>query len=281
MHDGGVHRTTTAAMEGSSIGFIGIGNMGTALMGGVRAKFPSARLWASDPDEAKRADVERRFQVTTTNDNGAVADFAEVLVLCTKPQLAHEVTSELAGRWNGGKLLVSVCAGIGTRQLETWLGKDARVVRAMPNTPALVGVGATAVCLGQHAKQEDAERALALFSSVGLCLEVKEDQLDAVTGLSGSGPAYVLRLLEAMIEGGIAAGLQPQVAKDLALQTLLGTATLVRETGEEPAVLRERVTSPGGTTVAGLAALQDRGFGEAVIAAVAAATARSKELGKG
>jgi pyrroline-5-carboxylate reductase len=149
----------------------------------------------------------------------------------------------------------------------------------MPNTPALVGAGATAIAVGSRATPADAARARELFQSVGLCLQVEEQHLDAVTGLSGSGPAYVLRLLEAMTQGGAEVGLPADVAHELAVQTLLGTARLVLETGEAPTVLRERVTSPGGTTVAGLAALQSGDFYETVIAAVRDATARSRELG--
>jgi pyrroline-5-carboxylate reductase len=266
-------------MQRLRLGFIGAGNMGTALMGGVRARFPDAELWASDPNAARRGDIQRRFAVTPTEDNVALCDFAEVVVLCTKPQLADGVLAELAPHWKGDKLLVSVCAGIDTARIEAALEGPARVIRAMPNTPALVGVGATAIALGKYATRADAASAQQLFESVGLCLEVDEVDIDAVTGLSGSGPAYVLRLLESLIDGGIEVGLSPEVTRQLALQTLLGAATLVRETGEQPGVLRERVTSPGGTTVAGLTALQNGGFRDAVVAAVRAATERSRELG--
>lgn len=268
-------------MNGVRIGFIGAGNMGAALMGGVKAKFPDAELWASDPNATRRDAVASRFGVVVSDDNSAVCAASELLVLCTKPQLADPVLAELGEHWTPDKQLVSVCAGVPTARIEAALGNGARVLRAMPNTPALVGVGATAIASGRFATAEDLARARTLFESVGLCLEVRESQLDAVTGLSGSGPAYVLRMLEAMTAGGIEVGLSAEVAAQLSLQTLLGSARLVLETGEQPALLRERVTSPGGTTVAGLAALERGGFHEVVVAAIRAATERSRELGGG
>jgi pyrroline-5-carboxylate reductase len=177
-------------------------------------------------------------------------------------------------------LLISVAAGIPTGLIERALPAGTRVVRTMPNTPALVGAGATAIAAGSHATEEDLALAETLFRSVGISVRVPEEQLDAVTGLSGSGPAYVFAMIEALRDAGVGEGLPEDTALQLASQTVFGAARLLRDGNESPEVLRERVTSPGGTTRAGLDALAAAGFAEAVLGAVRAATRRSVELGK-
>jgi pyrroline-5-carboxylate reductase len=177
------------------------------------------------------------------------------------------------------KLLVSICAGISIAQLQSGLGDAARVIRAMPNTPALISQGATAFAMGSKANSSDRAFALELFGLVGKCWEVGETQLDAVTGLSGSGPAYVLLFAEALADGGVRAGLPREIARQLALQTVLGTASLAQQGTAHMADLRDRVTSPAGTTIEGLVALERGGVRAAVIEAVTAATQRSRELG--
>jgi pyrroline-5-carboxylate reductase len=188
--------------------------------------------------------------------------------------------SELAPRFRAEQLLISVCAGITLQRLGQPLLKGARIVRAMPNTPALVGAGATAFATGSNANNADRAFAQALFECVGECVEVEERLLDAVTGLSGSGPAYVLLMIEALADGAVQAGLPRATAQQLALQTVFGTACLAKQSGEHPALLKDRVTSPGGTTIAGLHALETAGFRAALMDAVGAAARRSEELGK-
>ena len=203
-----------------------------------------------------------------------------LLVLAIKPQLVPSVVPELAGTVTAEHLVVSILAGTATATLERLFGGAARVVRAMPNTPALVGCGATAICAGRHATAADLETAGALFRSVGTVCTVNEGQMDAVTGLSGSGPAYVFTVIEALADGGVKEGLPREVALELATRTVLGAARLVAESGEEPAVLRAKVCSPGGTTLAGLTALEDGGLRATLIEAVARATDGRKSWGK-
>jgi pyrroline-5-carboxylate reductase len=266
-------------MANLRLGIIGAGNMGAALAGGILSKLPGTELRASEPSEARRRWVEEQFAIPVNADNAALCEFASVLVLCTKPQLVDDVLGEIQPNFTRDKLLISVCAGVTCERIEQALGNGSRVVRAMPNTPALVGAGATAIASGRHATSDDRDQARRLFESVGTCVDVPERLMDAVTGLSGSGPAYVLLVLEGLVAGGVEVGLTRDVALQLALQTLLGTARMAIETGEHPAVLRDRVTSPGGTTSAGLRALESFGLRHALIEAVSAATERSAELG--
>jgi pyrroline-5-carboxylate reductase len=265
-----------------TIGFIGGGNMAEALIKGLLAQgHPVSQVAVADPSAERRALLHNRYGVAIAADNRAVVTGCQLLVLASKPQLAVMVAGELAGTVSGDHLLVSILAGTATATLERLLGAAPRVVRAMPNTPALVGCGATAICAGRFATAADLETAAALFRAVGSVCTVSEGQMDAVTGLSGSGPAYVFSVIEALAEGGIREGLPRSVALELATRTVLGAARLVAESGEEPAVLRQKVCSPGGTTLAGLTALEDGDLKGTLIEAVARATRRSKELGQG
>lgn len=265
-----------------TIGFIGGGNMAEALIKGLLAQgHPAARILVADPSPVRQALLRDIYRVEVRNDNRAVAAGCRLLVLAVKPQMAATVVPGLAGTVTAEHLTVSILAGTATATLERLLGGRARVVRAMPNTPALVGCGATAVCAGSHATAADLDSAGALFRSVGTVCTVSEGQMDAVTGLSGSGPAYVFTVIEALADGGVKEGLPREVALELATRTVLGAARLVAESGEHPALLREKVCSPGGTTIAGLTALEDGGLRAALIEAVARATKRSQELGKG
>ncbi len=266
--------------EKSITAFIGGGNMAEALIRGIlHAKAPAGRIVVAEPLPARRELLAERYAVTVTGDNREAVTDADIIVLAVKPQMAGEVLAGLAGAFSAEKLLISILAGTPTSALEQPLGQAPRVVRAMPNTPALVGAGATALCGGQHARQEDLATAVHLFESVGTVQIVSEAQMDAVTGLSGSGPAYVFTLIEALADGGVKEGLLRETALALATQTVLGAARLVQE-GEHPAVLRDRVCSPGGTTIAGVKALEDHGFRAALMEAVAKAAERSRELGK-
>jgi pyrroline-5-carboxylate reductase len=266
------------------IGFIGAGNMAGALAKGLLAtKQVRARdLWASDAAARQLAKLARAHGIGKAPDNAALVAGSEIVVLAVKPQIMSAVLEEIRPHVTRRHLVVSIAAGIPTARLERGLGERVRVVRAMPNTPALVGAGMTVVVRGAHATVADERRAAGLFGGVGAVVRVKDETLmDAVTGLSGSGPAYVYRFAEGLIAGGVAEGLSEPVARQLAYQTLRGAAAMLLETGQSPEELRIMVSSPGGTTLAGLGALDARGFVDSVAGAVAAATHRGRELGRG
>lgn len=267
-----------------AIGFIGGGNMATAMIKGFVAGGVCAppEIYASDVDPAKRSALKRTFKIDATADNTAVTRDARVVILAVKPQIIDAVLAELRSAVTPRKLFVSIVAGVPTARLERGLGNGARVVRVMPNTPALLGKGMAVAVRGRHATAADERLVLKLFRTIGEARAMSDERLlDAVTGLSGSGPAYVYLFAEALIAGGIAAGLTPEVATALTLQTITGAAAMLQETGETPQTLRAMVTSPGGTTLAGLTELQRRGFVETLSACVVAATRRATELGQG
>jgi pyrroline-5-carboxylate reductase len=266
-----------------AIGFIGGGNMATAMIKGFVAAgvCKPEQICASDVEQAKRTALRRQLKVHATADNAAVVRDAQVIVLAVKPQIIDAVLSALRPSATPRKLFVSIAAGIPTDRLERGLGPGTRIVRVMPNTPALLGKGMSVAVRGRHATPADERLVLKLLRTVGLARAVADERLlDAVTGLSGSGPAYVYLFAEALIAGGVAAGLTREVATELALQTITGAAAMLQETGETPQRLREMVTSPGGTTLAGLSELHQRGFVGHVTAAVIAATRRATELGR-
>lgn len=264
----------------SRIGFLGAGQMATALAKGFVAAglLPESDIVAFDPVAAAtqnfRAAIAGCKQVAN---NAGVVSAADVIFLSVKPQQMTEVMQQVKANVSPDKLFVSIAAGITLAQLSAGLNTQ-RVVRVMPNTPCLVGKGASAFARGAGASPADGERVRKLLSAVGLAFELDEKLLDAVTGLSGSGPAFVYVMIEALSDGGVRAGLPRAVATQLAAQTVLGAAQMVLG-GEHPAVLKDRVASPGGTTIAGLAALEAHGLRGALIAAVEAATRRSAELG--
>ncbi len=264
----------------TSIGFIGGGNMAEALLKGLLAgTFPAGQLLVSEPDDARRRLLESRYGIRVVTENLEVIKACNLVVLAVKPQVAEEVLTGIAGAFSADKLLISILAGVSTSVLESYFDGNPRIIRAMPNTPALVGAGATALCAGQYTKSEDVLTARHLFESAGIVQVVGESQMDAVTGLSGSGPAYVYTVIEALADGGVLEGLPRETALALAVQTLLGAARLVKESGEHPAVLRDRVCSPGGTTIAGVKALEEGGLRATLMEAVSRASRRSRELG--
>jgi pyrroline-5-carboxylate reductase len=270
-------------MLAKRIGLIGAGRMATALARGfVAAQLaPANSLVASDPQAASRAAFEREMPgATVIEKNGAEFEACDVVILAVKPQMMTQALGEAVGHIRSDAVVISIAAGVPIARLAAGLADRQRIVRVMPNTPCLIGKGASAYALGPTATAADGELVSKLFSAVGVAFEVPEEQLDAVTGLSGSGPAYVYTLIEQLTEGGRAVGLSPELAAALATHTVAGAAEMVLSSGETPAVLRDRVTSPGGTTLAGLKALEENGFQRAVVAAVKAATARSNELGK-
>jgi pyrroline-5-carboxylate reductase len=273
------------SLDDKHIGFIGAGAMAEALAGGLLAAgTPADRIRAADPDRGRRERFAERLGIATTADNGEVVGCSDVVVLAVKPGTvgpALEALRATPGLDVSAPLWISIAAGVTLGRLEAALSPRARIVRAMPNTPALVQAGATAFCGNARAARPDRDAARILFDSVGRSWEAPgEELLDAVTGLSGSGPAYVFVFLEALGDAGVQVGLPRAAAYDLAVQTVFGAAKLARESGRTPAELRVQVTSPGGTTVAGLERLEAGGLRAAVADAVAAATRRSRELGQ-
>lgn len=260
------------------IGFIGGGNMAEAIIRGLLAAgMTVGQIQASDPSAERRAILSESFGISTGSDNRQLVDASDVVVLAVKPQVHRQILTDLDRNGNG-RLFISIMAGVRTSALEEILGSADRVVRVMPNTPALVLAGAAAIAGGSRCTDDDIALTRNIFATTGETVVVGEQLMDAVTGLSGSGPAYVFSFIEALSDAGVKNGLPRDTATRLAAQTVLGAARLLMETGEHPAVLREKVTSPGGTTIAGLHAMEDKGFRAAVMAAVDAATARSKEL---
>ena len=262
------------------IGFIGAGQMAAALAQGfLRAELVAAdSLLASDPSEAARQRFAELTGSRTADDNLAVVRHADVLFLAVKPQQMARVAAQLKGQITSEQFVISIAAGVRMAVLAQGLGPDVRLVRVMPNTPCLVGRGACGYSLGELATPADGRIVQQLLEAVGIAVEVDEKLLDAVTGLSGSGPAFVYVIIESLSDAGVRMGLPRQIATALAAQTVLGSAQMVIGTGEHPGVLKDRVASPGGTTIAGLQALEDRGLRAAVMAAVEAATRRSLEL---
>lgn len=255
---------------------IGCGNMGAALVRGVRKAHPDGEIRLVDPDSAKVGELVRE-RIGVASSLPMALEGAGVVVLAIKPQMLETVARGLVGHLGRDTLVVSILAGVPRSKLVAALGTS-RVARTMPNLPLMVGMGATALAT-DGLEPSDIETCGKLLSSAGKLVEVGEYQLDAVTGLSGSGPAYVLRFLQAMEDGGVLAGLARPVARELTLATIEGTIALLRDSKQEPDQLRGQVTSPGGTTIHGLKALEDRGFYGAVMEAVQAATKRSRELG--
>ncbi len=261
------------------LGMIGGGMMGEALLSRlvVEGVFQPQEILISDPVQARQDFLRDRYGVQVTGDNAQAAAASDLVLLAIKPQIFSQVAQQIVGELRD-IVVVSILAGISLSQLESaFVGKA--VIRAMPNTPAQVGAGVTAIASGQSVTSEQLELAKTVLSAVGSVVEVPESMMDAVTGLSGSGPAYVALAVEALADGGVASGLPRNIAMQLAIDTVLGTAKLLKDSKLHPGELKDRVTSPGGTTIAGVAVLEERGLRSALIEAVKAATARSKELG--
>jgi len=262
------------------IAFIGGGNMAEALLKGLLgAGHPAAEIRVGDPTDERRRMLAERYGVSTTGDNREAAAGADVVLLAVKPATIPEVCRELAGL-APDRLFVSVAAGVPTSKILRELGPGTRLVRVMPNTPALVGAGMAVLSPAGSATEEDLAAVRRIFGAVGRAVVLPETLMDAVTGLSGSGPAYVFVVIEALADGGVKAGLPRAEALTLAAQTVLGAAKLVIETGLHPGELKDRVASPGGTTIEGLHRLEEAGLRSALISAVTAAARRSAELGK-
>ncbi|NJO39430.1 MAG: pyrroline-5-carboxylate reductase [Cyanobacteria bacterium CRU_2_1] len=264
----------------AKLGIIGGGVMGEALLSRLIAQgiyLPEAVI-VSEPQPQRRDILARQYGIEVTADNPTVTSIATVLLLAIKPQVFDAVITALP-RSDSAQVVISILAGVTLQKLEAAFPGQP-VIRAMPNTPATVGVGITAIAPGHYAQPSHLQLAQRIFAAVGEVVEVPETLLDAVTGLSGSGPGYVAVMIEALIDGGVAVGLPRAVATQLALQTVRGTAELIQTSGIHPAELKDRVTSPGGTTIAGISHLERAGFRSALIEAVRAAYYRAQELGQ-
>ena len=263
------------------LGFIGVGNMGEALVKGLIASKAAApaQIRVSARRRERVEELEKLYRVRGGS-NGEVARESDVVVLAVKPQILDQVLRDIAGELSRDKLIVSVAAGVPIAAIERRLRPPVRIVRAMPNTPATVGAAATAMALGEHATEADLATAKTIFDSVGVTVVLEESQLDAVTGLSGSGPAYLFLIIEALADAGVKVGLSRRASMQLAAQTVLGSAKLLIESGQHPGMLKDGVTSPGGTAIAGLHTLEAGGLRNVLMNAVEAATRRSRELGE-
>ncbi len=263
------------------LGFIGAGNMGEALFKGLIATKAAkpGQIFVSARRPERVQELIKAYGVGGGS-NAEVARQSDVLVLAVKPQILDQVLRGISPEVSRDKLIISVAAGVPIAAIERRLHPPMRIVRAMPNTPATVGAGATALSLGEHATEADLATAKTIFDSVGLTVVLDESQMDAVTGLSGSGPAYLFLIIEALSDAGVKVGLSRRASMQLAAQTVLGSAKLLIESGQHPGMLKDGVTSPGGTAIAGLHTLEAGGLRNVLMNAVEAATRRSRELGE-
>ena len=256
--------------------------MGEALLGGLlKAELTKPEnIIATDVREYRLEEVKKKWQVNITTDNHRAVAFADVIVLCVKPQALSAVLSEIKTDIRENQLIISIIAGITTRTLSKFIGNNNPIVRVMPNIPAVVDEAASGVCLGEYADELHKEIAMKILGAVGEVEAVPEELMDVVTGLSGSGPAYIYMVIEALTDGGVMMGLPRNIATRLATQTVLGSAKLVRETNEHPAMLKDQVTTPGGTTILAIKELEESGLRPMLIRAVETATNRSRELSR-
>ncbi|MFZ5590848.1 MAG: pyrroline-5-carboxylate reductase [Bacillota bacterium] len=263
------------------IGFLGGGAMAGAMLAGLLQNgFAPERLYVTDIDENRRRWLAEQFAVHVLPDNASLAAAVDIMIVALKPHLVAGVLAGVAGSLGEGVLVISIAAGVGTQQLEEALGRPLPVVRAMPNTAALVGAAATAVCAGRYAQEQHMEMARQVLAAVGPVVEVPENLMPAVTALSGSGPAYMFLIIEALADAGVAQGLPRPAALQLAAQTMLGAAQLVLKTGQHPAALKDQVTTPAGTTIAALQVLEEGALRGVLGRAVAAAARRCLDLEK-
>jgi pyrroline-5-carboxylate reductase len=269
-------------MANIQLGFIGAGNMAEALARGILGGrlLEARQMIASDPDKGRRELFEDDLKIPTTTDNPAVIEQAPVIVIAVKPQVFDKAVAPLGSLFGPKKLLISICAGLSTKHIEDAVAAGTRVVRAMPNTPMLVNRGMSAVCAGKNARPADVAKAQRLLGAAGQVIRVPEELMNAVTAVSGSGPAYFFYLAELLAAAGVKVGLSEDDARLLARVTFEGAARLLAESAEGPQELRRRVTSPGGTTEAAIKTFESLGFAKIVDAAVAAARDRGRELGR-
>ena len=271
------------SVKGKKVGFVGGGNMGEALVRGLVESnvVPGDKILLADVRADRVRQLADQYGLHAVTGNAALVSEADVVILAVKPQVMAPVLRETLPALGRRPLLISLAAGVSTATITSVLGTYPRLIRVMPNTPALVLQGVTAIARTPGLAQDDLETAQEIFAAVGRVVVLDEEQLDAVTGLSGSGPAYVAIVVEALADGGVKMGLDRTTAMTLAIQTVLGAATLLVETGMHPAALKDMVSSPGGTTIAGIGALEEGGIRATFIRAVERATQRSRELGRG
>jgi pyrroline-5-carboxylate reductase len=270
-------------IKGRTVGFLGAGNMGEALIKGLLAAklVPADAIFATDVRPERLKELDRQYGIQVASDNAELVRRADIVILAVKPQIMDAVATEIAPVVTRRKLLISIAAGVATEKIRARLPRDSRLIRVMPNTPALVLEGATAIAKADGLEPGDLDIAREIFGAVGRVVVLGEEMIDAVTGLSGSGPAYVAIVIESLADGGVRMGLDRATAMTLATQTVLGAAKLLLETGLHPGALKDMVSSPGGTTIAGIAALEEGGLRTTFIKAVERATQRSRELGQG
>ena len=269
-------------MPSRKIGVIGAGNMGTALLRGILASKwgRKSNLLASHPKKPKAAALVRELGIRVVGQNLEVARQVDVLILAVKPQILESVLTEIRPALRRDQLLISIAAGFPTHQIESILDASLPVIRAMPNVAAVVSLSATVLCLGRHAKSAHATEARKIFESIGTVVELPEYQLDAVTGLSGTGPMYIFQIIEGLSDAGVRVGLSRDVSTALTIQTVLGAARMAQVLKTHPGILKDLVTSPGGTAIAALHSLERNRLRAILMDAVEVATARSKELGQ-
>lgn len=262
----------------NKLGFIGAGTMSKAIIKGiVNSGFVSKEnIIASEVSETFAQKSSQELGINVVTDNRKVAEQSDVIFLCTKPYAVESVLEGIKDILSSQKLIISIAAGISTEKIENWAGANVPVIRVMPNTPLVVGEGMTAACRGTKATEEHAQFAVELFSQAGRCIEVQEKLINAVTGVSGSGPAFMYVIIEALADGGVKLGLTKKAALELAAQTALGAAKMVIETGKHPSILKDEVTTPGGTTIAGLLTMEE-GKIRSVLAKTVEETAKTAE----
>ncbi len=268
-------------LDGKKIGFIGTGKMGSSLIRGIHASgiIPASDIYASDVFEASLKELHDDLGINVSTDNLDTIQNSDIIILAVKPQILKSILHNIRAEIGSDKLVVSIAAGVKLEALERELKPDTRVVRVMPNIAATVAEAASAISPGKNASVEDADDVLEIFELVGSSLIVPEHLMDAVTGLSGSGPAFIFPVIEAMADGAVFEGLDRNSALVLAAQTVLGAAKIALETGTHPGELKDMVTSPGGTTIRGVHVLEESGVRAAFMNAVIASSNRSKELG--
>src|SRR5438270_918413 len=276
-------RGEAMSVKGKKVGFVGAGNMGEALVRGLVESnlVPADKILVADVRADRGRQLADQFGVKALADNAALVRGADVVILAVKPQIMASVLREIMPTLTNRPLLISIAAGVSTATIQSILGKYPRLIRVMPNTPALVLQGVTAIARTPGLEQDDLETAQEIFAAVGRVVVLDESLMDAVTGLSGSGPAYVAVVIESLADGGVKMGLDRATAMTLATQTVLGAAKLLAVTGLHPGALKDMVSSPGGTTISGIAALEEGGVRTTFIRAVERATLRSRELGRG
>lgn len=270
------------SLEGKKLGVIGTGKMGGALIEGIYNAeiIPGADMYASDVFEPSLQELNKKYGINVSVENAVTISNSDIIILAVKPQILKSVLSSIKDSLDESKLLISIAAGVKIEDLEKELNPGTRVVRVMPNIAATVSEAASAVSAGTNASKTDAEDVMAIFQLVGSAIIVPENLMDAVTGVSGSGPAYIFPIIEAMADGGVYEGLDRNSAMILAAQTVLGAAKMMLETGMHPGQLKDMVTSPAGTTIRGIHVLEESGIRAAFMNAVIASSERSKELGK-